>query len=123
MTSSKMENPLWKKLQNDPALLKQFNMQQNQMTNFIETGNNNNGNDANNGILQGVMTGGNANSHNGADNNSDDANDSGGGTGSNFQSMNSNKMNEFNYYQNASQSASSSVQKKNGSKLPSKFKI
>lgn len=116
-----MENPLWKKLQNDPALLKQFNMQQNQMTNLIETGNNNNGNDANNGMLQGVMTGGNGNIHNGTDNNSDDANDSGGGTGSNFQSMNSNNMNEFNYYQNASQSASPSVQKKNGSKLPSRF--
>ena len=119
MTSSKMENPLWKKLQNDPALLKQFNVQQNQITNLLDnpTGNSNDSN----GLLQGVMSrmsSGNGNNFIGADS-IDEASDSGGGLGD-YQSMSSN-MNEFTYYQNVSQSSSPSVQKKNGSKLTSKF--
>lgn len=94
-----MENPLWKKLQNDPALLKQFN-QHSQISNVLEGNNEQN-------IMNGVM-------NNNGNLNGDNFGDTGGG-GANQNGTQS----DSSFYQNSSQSG---IHKKNGNNLDGNFK-
>lgn len=105
MTSSKMENPLWKKLQNDPSLLKQFNQHQ-QINNMLISNNSASNNETNNEML-GNVNGANSNGNQNGENSSNDS------SGSNINK--SNMMNEPNHNRNSSHSPSPSLHKKNGS--------
>ena len=101
-----MENPLWKKLQNDPALLKQFNQQQ-QISSVLDGNTAATSNEVNNGILNTPNESGNTINQNGdiCGNTSD------GGGGSSNQTYN---LNEPHNFTNNSQ-PSPSIHKKNGS--------